>query len=576
MIRLFVFALFFLRAIAPSLLDAQTTDYASGIHLSVRGGLDFPSYPGFSPYIQYKPGLSTGISVDYYWGPLGIGADLDYLANASQSTYPTQNLYLLMTERFVNFHLEENRIDRFFLGGGLSLKLQPTRNFSTELKIRGGISSISGGYTLLMGAPLPYAFEPLNFHAGFEQADNEAVPAGKGQVEFKYFFSEQVGINFGAYFVYQSKVREAYDPPSGIYSGYYPFVTTGDIHSIETDFIPAFSPCTCDYTSWGVTAGVTIRIPGNRESVAPPPPTSTGNIRVTARDIQTGQLLPNTQVVLKNATGTEIARGVSDANGDVYFLEKPFDNYVIEGTLFDKRLRGNSIRRTEFSSTSRQVEKEILYDDPNFILQGQVVKCNTNITMPRVSVVLKNPGAASEKRTNTNEKGEYIFYLNGRSDYEIYAGKEMHMPQIEYFSTRRYDRNKTLFIKLEICMDALGCGDIYHVYYDYNEKDPKLEGKRELDVVAQFLRDNSRLKAELQGHTDIRGTHDYNDRLSRLRAEEAKRYLEAQGIVANRLTAIGFGKRQPLEKCNNACNEKEEHDHHQKNRRTDVKIICPD
>lgn len=575
MFRLFVFASFVLQALCPTLILAQTTDYSSGFHFSVRGGLDVPSYPGFSPYIQYKPGATAGISADYYWDWFGLGADFDYFANAPKSTYPT-DIYLIGTEPFVNFSLEEKLIERYFLGSGFNLKFQPGDNFSAELKVRGGISSISGGYMLLMGAPLSYALEPLNYHGGFEHADNEVVPAGKVQLELKYFFSEMVGFNLGAYYFRQFSVPEAYDPPSGIYSGYYPVTTVGGVNSIETDFIPAFNPCNCDYSSWGVTAGITVRIPESRVGSTPAPVPQTGNIRVTARDVQTGQLLPNTQVALKNAAGEVLRQGVTDANGDVYFLEMPFDNYFIEGTLYDKRLKGNTVRRTEFSSARRQVEKEILYDDPNFILQGQVVKCNTNTSLPRVSVVLKNLEVASEKRTITNGNGKYIFHLNGRSDYQIYASKDMHLSLIERLSTRGYDRNATLFINLEICMEALGCGDIYHVYYDYNDTIINREGKRELDVVAQFLLDNPRLKAEIQGHTDSRGTDDYNKKLSIRRANSAKDYLKFEkGIDDRRLTAKGYGEEELLASCTKSC-PPGDHDHHKTNRRTDVLVICPE
>lgn len=575
MIRLFVFVMMICRAIIPTSLEAQTTDYRSGFHLSLRGGWDVPSYLGFSPYIHYKPGLSASVSADYYWDWFGLGADFDYMANASRSTYPTNDLYLFETEPFVGFYLEENRIDRFFLGSGFNLKLQPTDNFSTELKIRGGVSSISGGYTLLVGEPLVSDPGVLNFHGGFDPDNEKIVPAGKVQVEFKYFFSEQVGINIGAYYLRQFEAPEAPDPMMGIYAGYHPVDQSGGINSINNPFFnAALNPCACDYTSWGVTAGITVRIPESRGGITPTPIPQTGNIRVTARDKQTGQLLPGTQVVLKNAAGEVLRQGVTDANGDVYFLEMPFDNYFIEGTLYDKKLKANSIRRAEFSSTRRQVEKEILYDDPNFILLGQVVKCNTNTTVPRVSVVLKNLETAAEKRTVTNSAGEYIFHLNGRSEYEIYPSKDMHISRIEQVSTRGYDRNATLFIKLEICMVALGCEEIYHVYYDYNDTILKPESKRELNVVAQFLRDNPALKAEIQGHTDARGTEDYNKKLSIRRANSAKKYLTEQGIAAGRLSVQGFGEQYPLEKCNAYCKENEDHDHYRTNRRTDVKVIC--
>lgn len=50
------------------------------------------------------------------------------------------------------------------------------------------------------------------------------------------------------------------------------------------------------------------------------------------------------------------------------------------------------------------------------------------------------------------------------------------------------------------------------------------------------------------GHTDASGSDDYNERLSRLRAEEVQRFfINDCGIAANRLEAVGLGERFLLE-----------------------------
>ena len=50
------------------------------------------------------------------------------------------------------------------------------------------------------------------------------------------------------------------------------------------------------------------------------------------------------------------------------------------------------------------------------------------------------------------------------------------------------------------------------------------------------------------GHTDASGTDDYNERLSRLRAEEVQRFFVKDcGIDAGRLEAVGVGERFLLE-----------------------------
>jgi hypothetical protein len=50
----------------------------------------------------------------------------------------------------------------------------------------------------------------------------------------------------------------------------------------------------------------------------------------------------------------------------------------------------------------------------------------------------------------------------------------------------------------------------------------------------------------VQGHTDIVGTEDYNQRLSEARARTVTDYLLTKGIAADRLRAVGFGTRRPL------------------------------
>ena len=60
-------------------------------NLSLRGGLDFPSYSNQTKYIDYKPNMNLGISADYYFNWFGLGIDADYLANTPKSSYPTEN-----------------------------------------------------------------------------------------------------------------------------------------------------------------------------------------------------------------------------------------------------------------------------------------------------------------------------------------------------------------------------------------------------------------------------------------------------------------------------------------------------
>jgi outer membrane protein OmpA-like peptidoglycan-associated protein len=67
-----------------------------------------------------------------------------------------------------------------------------------------------------------------------------------------------------------------------------------------------------------------------------------------------------------------------------------------------------------------------------------------------------------------------------------------------------------------------------------------------LDAVGQVLRDNPRMKIEIQGHTDNVGNPAYNLTLSQSRADAVRKYLIGHGIASDRLTAKGYGATQPI------------------------------
>jgi OOP family OmpA-OmpF porin len=48
------------------------------------------------------------------------------------------------------------------------------------------------------------------------------------------------------------------------------------------------------------------------------------------------------------------------------------------------------------------------------------------------------------------------------------------------------------------------------------------------------------------GHTDAKGSAQYNKQLSQKRAEAVKSYLVSKGIDADRLDAVGYGSEHPL------------------------------
>ena len=77
-----------------------------------------------------------------------------------------------------------------------------------------------------------------------------------------------------------------------------------------------------------------------------------------------------------------------------------------------------------------------------------------------------------------------------------------------------------------------------------------------LDRVVRTLTDNPELRVEVAGHTDDRGTEEYNLDLSMRRAESVRDYLVDHGIDGGRLVAQGYGRSQPLADTDTAENRR--------------------
>lgn len=104
-----------------------------------------------------------------------------------------------------------------------------------------------------------------------------------------------------------------------------------------------------------------------------------------------------------------------------------------------------------------------------------------------------------------------------------------------------------------------------NVLFDFDKYTLRPESKTELDKWVKFLTDNPTLKIEISGHTDNKGTSEYNKTLSKNRAEAVYNYFVTNGIKADRMKWVGYGFDLPI-----ASNKTDEG--RQKNRRTEIKI----
>jgi peptidoglycan-associated lipoprotein len=83
------------------------------------------------------------------------------------------------------------------------------------------------------------------------------------------------------------------------------------------------------------------------------------------------------------------------------------------------------------------------------------------------------------------------------------------------------------------------------VFFDTDMSNIREDGRQTLTRQAEWLKKYTNYQITIAGHCDERGTREYNLALGERRANAAKQYLVAQGIPAQRIQTISYGKERP-------------------------------
>jgi len=87
---------------------------------------------------------------------------------------------------------------------------------------------------------------------------------------------------------------------------------------------------------------------------------------------------------------------------------------------------------------------------------------------------------------------------------------------------------------------------VYGIQFDFNKSSIRTDSEPVLQNVLGILNARPDLKLEIQGHTDNVGDDQYNQKLSESRAASVVAWLTGKGIAQGRLTAQGYGMKQPI------------------------------
>lgn len=84
------------------------------------------------------------------------------------------------------------------------------------------------------------------------------------------------------------------------------------------------------------------------------------------------------------------------------------------------------------------------------------------------------------------------------------------------------------------------------VHFDYDSSELSSTDLQTLQAHAQFLMANANSRVALTGHTDERGTREYNMALGERRAKAVESFLVTTGVSPTQLEAVSYGKEMPV------------------------------
>jgi peptidoglycan-associated lipoprotein len=167
---------------------------------------------------------------------------------------------------------------------------------------------------------------------------------------------------------------------------------------------------------------------------------------------------------------------------------------------------------------------------------------------PKKTVVKEEPSVAKSEEARRLEAE--------RAEKEAKEAKERELAKIREEEAKKaqekeFERSlvakKTPGIEGEVFESSL----LKDIHFDFDKYDIRPGDAEILKENAALLSKFPKIKIQVEGHCDERGTVEYNLALGERRANSAKRHLISLGIAADRISTISYGKERPLDPGHN-------------------------
>jgi OmpA-OmpF porin, OOP family len=201
---------------------------------------------------------------------------------------------------------------------------------------------------------------------------------------------------------------------------------------------------------------------------------------------------------------------------------------------------------TIYNDTTVSIEVPMTPVAKKLLITGNVYDKKTEKLIPaHISLTARSDKKYNSKITSTD--GAYQQEVPKLGNYILTASAEGYLNTTDSVDVNSEDMSpfsKDLYLQqIEVGVTVR----LKNIYFDFDKTTLKKESFVELNKVVDFLKENPTVEIEIAGHTDNKGSDDYNANLSQGRSQSVVDYIVSQGIESSRMSAHGYGEAKPIE-----------------------------
>jgi len=182
------------------------------------------------------------------------------------------------------------------------------------------------------------------------------------------------------------------------------------------------------------------------------------------------------------------------------------------------------------------------------LLKGIIRDATTKQPMEaNIALVNVKTGLKISEVNSNSATGSYLIILPAGKNYAITVTKPGYLFHSENFDISDTADYQEVIRNVDLNKLQVGAKIVLrNIFFDFDKATLRPESNLEIERLRKVMLEYPNMKIEMSGHTDNKGSADYNKKLSFSRAKAVVDYLVKKGISPDRMTAAGYGFERPM------------------------------